>query len=89
MDSCQDVGGVDHAAICVRYVKNGIPPERMISMVPARKSTGEDYRALVSNELAQLGLNLQDLINTAGRYNGLQAKLKEEVPKLIFTHCYA
>ena len=58
-------------------------------MVPVRKSTAEDYGALVNNELAQLGLNLQDLINMAGRYNGLQAKLKEEVPKLIFTHCYA
>lgn len=84
VDSCQDVGVVDQAAICVRYVKNGIPQERMISMVSVRKSTGEDYRALVSNELAQLGLNLQDLIsvsfdgagNMAGRYNGLQAKLK-------------
>ncbi|XP_022816963.1 uncharacterized protein LOC111349884 [Spodoptera litura] len=97
VDSCQDVGVVDQAAICVRYVKSGIPQERMLSMVPVRKSTGEDYRALVSNELAQLGLNLQDIIsvsfdgagNKAGRYNGLQAKLKEEVPKLIFTHCYA
>lgn len=97
MDSCQDVGVVDQAVICVRYVKNGIPQERAISMVPVRKSTAEDYRALVTHELAQLGLNLQDLIsvsfdnagNMAGRYIGLQAKLKEEVPKLIFTHCYA
>ncbi|KAK9887213.1 hypothetical protein WA026_021056 [Henosepilachna vigintioctopunctata] len=42
----KDVGIVDQAAICVRYVKTGIPQKRMLSMVPVRKSTGEDYRAL-------------------------------------------
>ncbi|GBP43498.1 hypothetical protein EVAR_30455_1 [Eumeta japonica] len=54
VDSCQDVGVVDRAAICVRYVKIGIPQERMLSMVLVRKSTGEDYRALISNEVAHI-----------------------------------
>ncbi|GBP93646.1 hypothetical protein EVAR_66892_1 [Eumeta japonica] len=45
VDSCQDVGVVDQAAICVPML-SGIPQERMLSMVPVRKSTGEDYRAL-------------------------------------------
>lgn len=97
VDSCQDVGVMDQVAICVRYVRNGIVYERLICMTPIRTTTGKQYFELVKTELNNLGLDLKNIISSAfdgasnmsGKYNGLQAILKEVSPNMIYTHCYA
>lgn len=40
VDSCQDVGVVDQVAICVRYVRNGLVNERLISMIAIQNTSG-------------------------------------------------
>lgn len=66
-------------------------------MTPIRNSTGRQYYELVKTEFNNLGLDIKNVISSAfdgaanmsGRYNGLQAVLKEVSPNMIYTHCYA
>jgi len=47
VDSCQDVGVVDQVVICVRYVRNGLVNERMISMIEIHNTSGRQYFEII------------------------------------------
>jgi hypothetical protein len=97
IDSTQDIGIIDQLAICLRYVKEGKPMERMISLVDVPSSTSETLFSAVSESLQNVHLDLKNIVghsfdgaaNMSGKYNGLQAKIKEKAPGSIFVHCYA
>lgn len=66
-------------------------------MTPNRNSTGRKYYELVKTVFNNVGLYIKNVIissfddaaNMSGRYNGLQAVLKEVSPNMIYTHYYA
>lgn len=97
VDSCQDVGVVDQVAICVRYVRNGLVNERLISMISIHNTSGRQYFEIIKKVFFDFGINMKTVISSAfdgasnmsGKYNGLQAVLKEIAPDMIYTHCYA
>lgn len=88
---------MDQVAICVRYIRDGIFNERLISMMAIHNTSGRQYFELVKNVLIYLGIDIKTVINSSfdgasnmsGKYNGLQAALKEIAPDMIYTHCYA
>lgn len=62
-----------------------------------RNTAGIQYFEFVKTILNNLGLDIRNIISSAfngasnmsGRYNGLEAALKEVSPSMIYTHCYA
>ncbi|KAL4090887.1 hypothetical protein QTP88_025646 [Uroleucon formosanum] len=97
IDSTQDVSVMDQLLLCIRYVYKGEIQERFLNMLEVKSSTGEEQYKLVKKSLESLSIDLKNLIsesldgaaNMSGQYSGLQAHLKKDSPKSIFTHCHA
>ncbi|XP_022160557.1 uncharacterized protein LOC111026735 [Myzus persicae] len=97
IDSTQDVSVMDQLSLCIRYVYKGEVQERFLNMLEVKSSTGEEQYKLVKKSLESLSIDLKNLIsesfdgaaNMSGQYSGLQAHLKKDSPKSIFTHCHA
>jgi len=87
IDSTQDVSVMDQLSLCIRYVYKGEVQERFLNMLEVKSSTGEEQYKLVKKSLESLSIDLKNLIS--GQYSGLQAHLKKDSPKSIFTHCHA
>ncbi|XP_060846214.1 SCAN domain-containing protein 3-like [Rhopalosiphum padi] len=95
IDSTQDVSVMDQLAICVRYIHGGVVQERLLSLVICHDSSGNALFELLNEELQNLRLSINDIVacsfdgasNMKGIYNGLQAHLKTNNPKIVYTHC--
>ena len=97
IDSTQDVSIMDQMAVCLRYVCNSEVREVLIKLVIANETTGKALYEQIKTELCNLGLDFTNIVacsfdgaaNMKGQYNGLQAHLKRDNPKIIYTHCLA
>ncbi|XP_008179735.1 zinc finger MYM-type protein 1-like [Acyrthosiphon pisum] len=95
IDSTQDVSVMDQLTICVRYIHGGAVQERLLSLVICHDSSGKALFELLNEELKNLRLSINDIVscsfdgasNMKGIYNGLQAHLKTNNPKIVYTHC--
>jgi len=81
--------------VTVRYVLDGKPIERFLQFVPIFGHSGETLCNVVVDFLTTNGISLADCrgqsydnaSNMSGRYNGLQAKLKEQNPLIAYVPC--
>ena len=85
VDSTPDISHIDQLSIVLRYVNlDGEPVERFIKFLPIGSHDAETLQISVLNELLSLNLDIlncrgqsyDNASNMAGRYSGLQARIK-------------
>jgi len=95
IDSTQNVSVMDQLAICVRNIHGGLVQERLLSFVICHDSSCNALFELLNEKLQNLRLSINDIVaclfggasNMKGIYNGIQAHLKTNNPKIVYTHC--
>lgn len=95
IDSTQDISSVDQLAIVVRYVSSNGPKETLLTLTVSHDGTGLGLYNKLKEVLEKLGLDIKNIIacsfdgasNMSGCFKGVQARLKQDNPNLIFTHC--
>lgn len=97
IDSTPDITHIDQLSFIVRYVYEGIPVERFIQFIPSCGHKANDMKKAVLDTLESLDISIHDCRgqaydtanNMSGRYNGLQAKIKELNPLAVYIPCAA
>ena len=95
VDSTPDVSHVDQLTFTVRYVKDSDPVERFLQFIPIHSHGAENLADVIVKFLHENGIPLSDCrghtydnaSNMAGRYSGLQARLKVLNPAAVFVPC--
>lgn len=95
MDSTQDIAVLDQLAIIVRYVSPNGTQEKLLRLVISHDGTGLGLHKKLKEVLESLGLDIKNIVacsfdgagNMSGIFKGLQARIKEDNPNLLFTHC--
>ena len=98
-DECKDVGKDEQLSVCIRFLSEGTLDEGFYNFV---KAEGQDARSVLQklrdvlsemevDPAAHLVAQCYDGANVmAGRLNGLQALMRQEVcPIAIYMHCWA
>ncbi|XP_066919235.1 zinc finger MYM-type protein 1-like [Clytia hemisphaerica] len=98
-DTTPDVEKHEQLSLCVRVVeKSGDVSEHLLFCIRAVATTAEQLLQHITKKLEKLNVSYDNLVartydgasNMAGKYNGLQAKLKEVAGEhVIYIHCYA
>ena len=83
----------------IRYVlkKSGEPVKRFLEFIPLHGQTAEHMEETLKSELKELDIDLMDChgqsydnaSNMAGKYSGLQARIKNKNPNADFIPCSA
>uniref|UniRef100_A0A8C5G7Z5 TTF-type domain-containing protein n=1 Tax=Gouania willdenowi TaxID=441366 RepID=A0A8C5G7Z5_GOUWI len=99
VDSTPDITHVDQLALIIRYVlrKSGEPVERFLEFIPLHGHAAEHMEETLKSELKELDIDLMDCrgqnydnaSNMAGKYSGLQARIKNKNPNSDFISCSA
>ncbi|KAL4089376.1 hypothetical protein QTP88_024422 [Uroleucon formosanum] len=79
VDSTQDVGVFDQAAICIRYIFNGNVTERLFALLKVEDSSGEGYYNMLKSLFQKHNMNFTNVIgeafdgasNMRGQFSGL------------------
>ena len=96
-DESADVSNKEQVVICIRWIDdNLIAHEDFISLKPVAKCTSEMIANVIKETINQMRLKVSNLRGQcyddaaviAGDKNGIAAKIKEENPKCLYTHCY-
>lgn len=97
VDSTPDLSNVDQLTIIIRYVSpdDGEPVERFLAFLAIKSHTGRELATKVLNYLEKQnvdfdlcrGQSYDNAANMTGRYNGMQAKLREENEFAVFVPC--
>ena len=91
MDATQDISGQDQCSIVVRYVRKGSVRERLLSVVEAGGTSGLELFNLLKKTLDRLKIDIVSCVGDSfhgaakmsGKYQGVQAKIKEVASKHI------
>ena len=94
-DECTDVTGIEELTICCRWVESDVPEEHFIEILPLKKANAESiYSALVEYcrgkniQLRKLiGMGFDGAATFSGDKTGVQRRLKELSPHVLFVHC--
>ncbi|XP_050065156.1 zinc finger MYM-type protein 1-like [Aphis gossypii] len=97
VDSTQDIGANDQAAICLRYVFNSKVKERLFSVVEVTDSLGKGMYELIAKVFSKHGILFKNIIgsssdgaaNMQGEYNGFRAHIMTENKNSVYIWCYA
>ncbi|XP_065681532.1 uncharacterized protein LOC105847947 [Hydra vulgaris] len=98
IDSTQDIGVVDQAAVCIRYIYEGEVKERLFALLKVVDSSGNGYYDMLKKLFSEHSINFNHIIgesfdgaaNMRGEYSGLQSKIKsQENQKSVYIWCYS
>ncbi|XP_060836474.1 zinc finger MYM-type protein 1-like [Rhopalosiphum padi] len=98
VDSTPDVSHVDQLSFIIRYIsKDGTPIERFLKFIANTGHKSEQLADAVFDTLNQYNLDIKNCrgqsydnaSNMAGKYTGLQARIKEVIPLAIYVPCSA
>ena len=96
-DESADVSNEEQVVICIRWIDdNLIVHEDFVSLKHVAKCTSEMIVNVIKETINQMTLKVSNLrgqcydgaVVMAGHKNGVAAKIKEENPKCLYTHCY-
>lgn len=88
----------EQVAVCVRYVNgNSKIKEVFLQFFETNSLRGRDLAGTIINGLISCGVDCEYMIgqgydgagNMAGKFNGVQAVIREQYPKAIYVHCAA
>lgn len=98
-DEVSDRANSELVSIVIRYVTNsGTVREVLVGLVKVENTTSENLYSIIVSKLHELYISVDDLVgqcfdgasNMAGRYSGVQARLKQMSRREpIFVHCWA
>lgn len=99
VDSTKDISGYEQCSIVVRYVNRNTyrVEEKLIGLVRLMDASGEGYLIdimdyllkLTINDLRMVGCSFDGASSMRSEMKGLQGRLKELYPDLVYTWCYA
>lgn len=99
VDSTPDLSHVDQLTVIIRYVEKSShqATERFLKFLPLESHTGETLTNTLLDFLNEIGVDISNCrgqsydnaANMSGRYNGMQAKIKEKNPLAHFIPCAA
>ncbi|XP_059156041.1 zinc finger MYM-type protein 1-like [Physella acuta] len=97
VDSTPDVSHVDQLTIVIRYVQDTGPIERFLKFVPMFSHTGSEIANLILTFLEENGIDIKNCrgqsydnaSNMSGKYNGVQAKIREKCDIALYVPCTA
>ena len=96
-DESADVSNEEQVVVCVRWIDDELfAHEDFVSLKPVAKCTSEMIVDVIKAAIEQTKLKLSDLRGQccdgaavmAGHKNRVAAKIKEQNPKCLYTHCY-
>lgn len=96
-DETTDISTAEQVAICVRYIHAGQIREDFLQFVETASLKGCDLAQTIMTGLTSCGVDCQYIVgqgydgagNMAGKFNGVQAIVREMHPKAIYVHCAA
>lgn len=98
-DETADVSGIEQVSLCVRYVELSTLElhEDFLQFVPAVDMTGKGLAKLIIDNLQNFGIDTTYLrgqgydgaASMSGKFNGVQAHIKDTHPLAIYVHCSA
>lgn len=98
-DETADISGIEQVSLCVRYIElNTLTlTEEFLQFVPTSDMTGKGIANLILKSLQQFGIDTKYLRGQgydgaaamSGKYNGVQAHIKEIHPNALYVHCSA
>lgn len=96
-DETADVSGIEQVSLCVRYVELNTLKlhEDFLQFVPAVDMTGKGLAKLIIDNLQHFGIDTTYLrgqgydgaASMSGKFNGVQAHIKDTHPLAIYVHC--
>lgn len=95
VDSTQDITKKEQLSLSIRFVgKFGYPEERFLKFVDIPSGSAETFYNVIKKELTSLNLDLTLCRGQAydgasamsGHLNGLQSKIKNDVPEAIYIY---
>lgn len=98
VDECRDVSGIEWLVLIVRWVDNlGNVNERVLDFVSVPDTSANALLAAIIDSLNRHGLSIFKIrgqsfdgaANMSGRWNGLQAKIRDLCKYAFFFHCWA
>jgi len=95
VDSTPDVSHCDQLTFTIRYVKNMEPIERFLQFIPIFGHSAKNLSDVIVHFLQDNGIPLLDCrgqtydnaSNMAGKYSGVQSRIKELNPLAAFVPC--
>ena len=96
VDETTDISNVEQMSICLRYISTDLKlQECFLQFVPMQATTSESiYNSILSflkdNELdinLLRGQGYDGAASMAGKFNGVQAKIRQLNPKALYVHC--
>lgn len=100
-DETTDISGVEQFSLCVRYVDDTGSESKIredfLQFVPLYDVTGKGLAKVILDSLSSFGINVGYLRGQgydgaaamSGRFNGVQAFIKEQHPLATYVHCSA
>lgn len=96
-DETKDLSRKEQLAVLVRYVHDGVIKERALGVFAMHSLTAEALCNFILAEVNSLGLDWVNCVGQcydgasvmSGWANGVQARIKNEVPHAVYMHCYA
>ncbi|XP_047146311.1 zinc finger MYM-type protein 1-like [Hydra vulgaris] len=97
VDSTPDISHVDQLTIIFRYMTSKGPVERFVTFIPIEEHTGEGLATKLLDFMENTGISIKDCrgqsydnaANMSGRFNGMQAKIKEHNNLAEYIPCCA
>lgn len=96
-DETTDIARVQQFSLCLRYVDEDISKVRedFLTFVPVHDVSGKALCTTIKDTLRGLGFDLENLrgqgydgaASMRGHFRGVQAIMKEDYPKALYTHC--
>lgn len=96
-DETTDVGTIEQMSLSIRYwdITTKKIREDFVGFVEARGLSGEFLADLIEENLKKLGLKIENMrgqgydgsSNMAGKFKGVQARIKEKQALAIYMHC--
>ncbi|XP_060568090.1 zinc finger MYM-type protein 1-like [Ruditapes philippinarum] len=96
-DEATDCATMEQMALCVRYLKDSEIREEFLGFSECKSTTGEALANAFLENLRCLGVQMDYIrgqgydgaSNMSGLYRGVQARIRQQYPEAVYTHCKA
>ncbi|XP_056428266.1 zinc finger MYM-type protein 1-like [Hyla sarda] len=94
-DETKDLSKTEQLSVVVRFFHNQMVHERFLKFYRADSLDAESLTGYICHVLTSLGIDKNDCVRQgydgasvmSGRLNGVQARIKKEVPCALYIHC--
>lgn len=96
-DETTDIANIEQLSLCVRYIDEGIVQETFLEFVPVLDVTGKGIATSIIESLKSAGIDITKMrgqgfdgaASMSGKFNGVQAHIRDIVPSALYVHCAA